>query len=105
MTETHQNMSKHYVQIMAVKDRVNCEHLPDENPVGDLNQVENQQLMPSAEDNNDLREDMIHILSLTLIQHLQAFSIFKDVYPDYFQHPYSDIMDKKSVVMILFLLI
>lgn len=69
------------------------------NPLGDLNEVENHQLMSSAEDNNSLREGMIHIISLTLMQHLQAFGIFKETYPDYLHHPYSDVMNKKSVVV------
>jgi hypothetical protein len=99
MTEAHQNQSKHYVQLMAVKDRVNCENLPDDAPVGDLNGVENSQLLPSAEDNDDLREDMIHIISLILIEHLPAFEVFQGVYPEYFQHQYSDVMDEKSVVV------
>lgn len=36
MTQDHQNVSRHFTQIMALVDRVNCEHLSDE-PVGHFN--------------------------------------------------------------------
>ena len=102
MTQEHQNQSKHYVQMLAVQDRVNCEGLPDDEPIGDLSQIENHELLPTAMDNSALRDDFIHIISLILVQHIPAFKVFDGVYANEFVHQYSDVMKEKSVVVIHF---
>lgn len=101
MTTDHQNKSKHYVQIMAVKDRVNCEHLPDDQPIGDLLELENNQFLPSLEDHETLRNDLIHAIAILLIENVKSFKVFEDVFPKHFQHEYSDVMSRKSVVVII----
>jgi hypothetical protein len=99
MTEDHQNQSRHYVQMLAVKDRVNCEHLPNDEPIGDLLNIDNCQFLPTAADNDSLRNDLIHVISLILTENVKAFEVFKDVYPPNFTHEYSDVVDEKSVVV------
>lgn len=86
MTEEHQNLSKHYVQLLAIKDRVNCEHLPNDHPIGDLGNIDNNQFLPSATDNDSLRNDFLHVISLILIENVKAFEVFRNVYPQYFTH-------------------
>ena len=75
MTETHQNKSKHYVQAMAVVDRVPCEHLPDDRPIADLMTISIQDFLPSEDDNNSLRDDFIQMVSLILTEHVPAFKV------------------------------
>ena len=75
MTETHQNKSLHYVQLMAVVDRVNCEHLPDDRPVGNLNNIEDHEFLPTGDDNSSLRDDFIHIMALILAENVPAFKV------------------------------
>lgn len=99
MTEEHQNQSKHYVQMLAVKDRVNCEHLPDKDPIDDLSTIDNHQFLPTAADNDSLRNDLIHVISLILIENVKAFEVFKDTFPKNFVHEYSDVLEEKSVVV------
>ena len=76
MTESHQNKSKHYVQAMAVVDRVPCEHLPDDRPTADLLTIPLEQFLPSEEDNSRLREDLIHVTALILTEHVPAFKVY-----------------------------
>lgn len=98
MTKEHQNVSRHYTQIMALVDRVNCEHLSDE-PVGDLLNVDNSEFFPTVEDNYTLRKDMIHVVSNILVENLPSFEVFKNIYPTHFSHIYSNEMAKKSTVV------
>ena len=75
MTESHQNKSKHYVQAMAVVDRVPCEHLPDDHQLADLMTVPIQSLLQSEDDNSRLRGDFIHMIALILMEHVPAFKV------------------------------
>uniref|UniRef100_K1S0V2 Uncharacterized protein n=1 Tax=Magallana gigas TaxID=29159 RepID=K1S0V2_MAGGI len=50
MTQDHQNQSNHYVQLMAIKDRVYCEDLIDDRPMGNLLNVPNADFLPNGED-------------------------------------------------------
>ncbi|XP_033731443.1 uncharacterized protein LOC117321072 [Pecten maximus] len=98
MTQEHQNVSRHFTQIMSVVDRVSCEGFTDE-PVGNLMEVENSEFLPTAEDNYTLRKDMIQVVSNILIEHLSSFKIFENICPKQFQHAYSAEMSKKSIVV------
>lgn len=98
MTQDHQNVSRHFTQIMALVDRVNCEHLLDE-PVGHLVNIENGEFLPSVEDNYTLRKDMIQVVSNILVESLPSFKVFKNIYPSHFEHIYSKDMAKKSTVV------
>lgn len=98
MTQDHQNISRHFTQIMALVDRVNCEHLSDE-PVGHLVNIENGEFLPSVEDNYTLRKDMIQVVSNILVESLPSFKVFKNIYPYHFEHIYSKEMAKKSTVV------
>lgn len=98
MTQDHQNVSRHFTQIMALVDRVNCEHLSDE-PVGHLVNIENGKFLPSVEDNYTLRKDMIQVVSNILVETLPSFKVFKNIYPSHFEHIYSKEMAKKSTVV------
>lgn len=62
---------------MALVDRVNCEHLP----VGHLVNIENDEFLPSVEDNYTLRKDMIQVVSNILVESLPSFKVFKNIYP------------------------
>jgi len=90
MTQDHQNQSKHYVQLMAIKDRVNCEDLIDDRPIGNLLQVPNQDFLPNGEDIDSLRKDVIHVVANVLVKNLASFHIFHDVISQGFEHEVSE---------------
>ena len=52
VTQKHQNQSKHYVQMFAIQDRVNCEGLPDDKPIEDFSQIENHELLPTLDNSS-----------------------------------------------------
>lgn len=105
MTQDHQNQSKHYVQLMAIKDRVYCEDLIDDRPMGNLLNVPNADFLPNGEDISSLREDIITVVSHILIENIPAFSIFKGVITHGFEHEYSEEMKEKSVVVVVIIII
>ncbi len=49
------------LQAMAIQDRVQVEHLPLHQPVGDLLQMTNADFLPNADDNYTLRLDFIQV--------------------------------------------
>lgn len=104
MTEDHQNDSKHYVQLMAIKDRVNCEDLPNERPIGNLLHVPIGDFLPNGDEISSLRTDMIQVTANILTKHLTSFMPYQKCVPEGFQHQYSDEMKKKSTVVWLFIL-
>jgi hypothetical protein len=99
MTQQHQNLSQHYTQLMTLVDRVPCEHLSDDQPVGDLLAVENSEFLPTADDNYALRKDMIHVVSNILVENIPSFKVFENIYPKHFLHTHSKEMAKKSTVV------
>ena len=99
MTEEHQNTLNHYIQVMAVRDRVNCEHLSDIEPIGNLHLLDSNAFIPSATDISTLRKDIIQAVALTAVGKIDALKCFSDCVAESFSHEYSDEMSKKSVVV------
>lgn len=104
MTQDHQNSSKHYVQMMAIKDRVNCEVFPDGIPIGDLRDVPNSDFLPTAEESVSMRQDIVNITAEILCSHLDCLKDFQGIIDSKFHHKYSDEMKKKSHVVNNFLI-
>ena len=102
MTQDHQNQSKHYVQLMAIEDRINCEDLIDDRPLGNLLYTPDQDFLPSGEDTYTLRNDIIHVVAHVLIENVAAFQVFSGILHEGFQHKFSPEMAKKSRVVHLF---
>ena len=99
MTEEHQNTLNHYIQVMAVRDRVNCEHLSDIDLIGNLHLLDSNAFIPSATDVSTLRKDIIQAVALTAVGKIDALKCFSDCVAESFSHEYSDEMSKKSVVV------
>ena len=99
MTSDNQNKMKHYVQVMALGDRVSCEHLSDKNPVGRLSEVGHENFLPNGDDMNNLKKDMIHVVALVLIENMKEFKVFEGCYPQFFEHEYSEKMKEKTDVV------
>lgn len=90
---------------MAIKDRVYCEDLIDDRPMGNLLNVPNADFLPSGEDISSLRDDIITVVSHILIENIPAFSIFKGVITHGFEHEYSEEMKEKYVVLVVIIII
>ncbi|XP_071172881.1 uncharacterized protein [Mytilus edulis] len=99
MTEDHQNESKHYIQLMAIKDRVICEDLPNERPIGNLQHIPIGDFLPNCDDISSLRTDMIQVTASILTKHLTSFMPYQKCIPEGFYHQYSEQMKQKSTVV------
>lgn len=89
---------------MAIKDRVYCEDVIDDRPMGNLLNVPNADFLPNGEDH--LRDHIITVVSHILIENIPpAFSIFKGVITHGFEHEYSEEMNEKSVVVVVSIII
>lgn len=102
MTEDHQNESKHYIQLMAIKDRVICEDLPNERPIGNLQHIPIGDFLPNCDDISSLRTDMIQVTASILTKHLTSFMPYQKCIPEGFYHQYSEQMKQKSTVVRLY---
>jgi L1 cell adhesion molecule like protein len=100
MTLDNQNKSEHYVQGMAVEDRVNVEHFPIDVPQADLRDIDNSEFLPGANDNTSLRDAIILVASLILVERVPFFrKHFNGLVRPVFDHVFSEEMKKKSNVI------
>lgn len=99
MREDAQNQSLHYVQLYAVKDRVDFSAIPDCPPSSEKNLYN---ILPTSDDYQMLKENMAVLVSRILVEHLRFFSEdFKNVATWHIQHRYSAQMSQKSEVVSL----
>ncbi|XP_071784902.1 uncharacterized protein [Asterias amurensis] len=89
---------------MAVKNRISGNHLPDNGPTGDIKKVELAEFIPDVEDNLQLREGWIYIVSKVLVDYIPAFEDFKQFVPPYRSYMYSGITKNSLKWLVLVLL-
>ena len=101
MLEDAQNQSLHYVQLYAVKDRVDFSAIPDCPPSSAKNLFS---ILPTSNDYQMLKDNNMAVLvSRILVEHDQFFSEnFKDLATWHIQHQYSAQMSKSEVVNLSF---
>ena len=88
----------HYVNVLLAQDRVNNEHLPIDVPIAHLRTLPNTAFLPSADDVQTLRADVLQVVCLILLENVPAFSAFKGIIAEHFTHRYSEEMKKKTLV-------
>ncbi|XP_070571443.1 uncharacterized protein [Ptychodera flava] len=97
MTSEKRNQSYHFLNTYAVRDRINCEHLPDDNPVADILTLKNSAFLPTAEDTTALRSDFAMLICRMLVSDMKFFQThFKEAIDDHIPHKYSDESKEKS---------
>ena len=93
-----QNKSLHYVQLYAVKDRVNLSQLSQTFP--SICEVALDTILPSDEDNASLMENMSILIARVIVNRIPFFNNdFKKLVPNHIQHKYSKEMCNKSEVV------
>ncbi len=93
-----QNKSLHYVQLYAVKDRVNLSQLSQTPP--SVCEVALDMILPSDEDNASLMENMTILIARVMVDRIPFFKEdFKKLVPNHIQHKYSKEMCNKSEVV------
>lgn len=67
MSSTNQNSSIHWFSINAVLNRVNNNQLNNNKPIMFVLEMENSQFLPSAQDNVNILQDFIPLVSRVLV--------------------------------------
>lgn len=98
MTLESQTTSLHYVQAIAVKDRIDYSFLSDtSDPERESNLYG---ILPDADDYDSLKKRFIVHVSRIIVAHLRFFKAdFKGLVPAHIPHRYSSIMSMKSEVV------
>ncbi len=81
--------------MVAIKDVVSGNHLPDVH-VRKLDQVNISEFIPSNEDVQQLKKDMIPLWSRVLVNHVAAFKFLQAVVVYHIPHEYSKSMEELS---------
>ena len=97
MREDAQNQSLHYVQMYAVKDRIDYSSVPDSAPLSSRSIFD---IIPSSDDYAQLKINLAILVARILVEHIQFFNEdFKDLVTKHILHKYSDQMSQKSEVV------
>lgn len=96
MTSTNQNNSIHWFNLNAVLNRVHGNHLPNDQPIKSVLDMENIDFLPSSNDNQEFLHYAAALCVRVVVSHLPALSGFQDVVVSHIPHQYSSIMKEKS---------
>nr|XP_006816718.1 PREDICTED: uncharacterized protein LOC102803889 [Saccoglossus kowalevskii] len=106
MTGEHRNQDFHFVNTYAVKDRVNCENLPDDAPICDILKLPNTVFLPTAADHKALKSDFAEIIIRIIVQEMSFFTKhFSNTMVRHIPHTYSEESSVKSELIPLGILI
>lgn len=95
LTTANKNKSLHNFNMIAIKDDVSGNHLPDHHQLP-LCDVAVAEFLPSAEDISKLKSDFIPLWSRIIVKHLKPFSIFCNVVIYHIPHEYINQMKECS---------
>lgn len=98
MREDAQNQSLHYVQVYAVKDRIDYSSIPDPAPSSTRNIFN---IIPSSD--AQLKKNLAILVARILVEYIQFFNKdFRDLVTTHILHKYSYQMSQKSEVVSFF---
>lgn len=96
MRSDSQTVSLHYVQVYAMKDRVDYSTVTCQKQA----EVNLYDILPTSEDYDSLKKDFAVLISRMIVAYLPFFSTdFKDTVQKHIAHKYSSEMSKKSEVV------
>lgn len=97
MREDAQNQSLHYVQVYAVKDRINNSSIPDPPPSSTRNIFN---IIPSSDDYAQLKKNLPILVARILVKNIQFFNEdYRQLVTKHIPHKYSDQTSQKSEVV------
>ena len=92
-----QNQSLHYVQVYAVRDRINFSQLSNSPPPPGRSVYD---ILPTTSDYQMLQDNFAILVAHILVEHIPYFKEdFKGLVPRHIEHPYSTEMAKQSEVV------
>ena len=89
----------HMVQVIAVENRVNGHHLPNDGPVATLSSVDIADFLPTLRDNQFLKKDWIVLIGNIISEHIPSLKWFSEHIPAQIQHAHLTELQKKSKIV------
>ena len=96
MTEENQNVDKHYLSLMATKNRVSGSELPDVPIQHSIKEMDNGKCIPSRTDHQQQRNNYLVLVERILVKYIQCMNFLADVVTQHIPHKYSREMSQKS---------
>ena len=101
MRKKSQNIDLHLFASNFIQNRIRVDHLPNDNPIGDIKTVNRQKFSLSIAEWKSYISSTKVIVSRILIDFFPEFHMFKSVYPKHIPHQYSKEMSQKSLIATL----
>ena len=96
----HQARSLHYFHSYAVRDRINLSQFSDEVKVPDPKCIQLDNILPTKEDEEELRKNFTILMARTLCDYMPFFQKFgKGALERHISHKFSVEMSKKSEIV------
>ncbi len=96
MTKEYQNPDAHYCSLMVTENRVSGNHLSDEKPICDLNDLENGECCPSKFEHSQQHDNYVHLVSRVITKELPCLNFLQDAIMSHIPHMYSKEMHQKT---------
>ena len=97
----HQGEMLHMYSILAGRSRTPANHLSSSGCVANVLSIPAQDFLPSADDIQAVRSNLITLVSRVLTQYIDDLTPFAKVVPKHIMHTYSAEMAKKSEVVVV----
>lgn len=91
--------SIHWFNLLAYDNRVVNWELCDEDPIGDVKDLENSTFLPTVDDHAKLKDEFVILVLRVLVKNCKYFQQFSQLVPNHIPHPYSKEMSHQSQVV------
>lgn len=101
MRENNQSIKLNSFASNLIQNRVNFNHLSNENPIGNIKTMDRQKFSLNINEWKKYTSTSIIIISRILVEFFSKFEIIKNIQPKHIPHKYSNEMSKKSLLATL----
>ena len=98
-TKSQTNKSLHYFHAYAVKDRVISKGLANTRPQKSIDEVEMQEILPTAEVQESIISDLSKLIPRVIVAYLPPYKSFRKAVQYHLPHQHSQEMAGKSEVV------
>lgn len=95
----NQTKSLHYFHVYAVRDRIDLSDYDDTLPSPDISSISIDKLLPSDDDNTNLRANYSILIARVLKKYMPFFNAFGNGLERHIRHQYYEEMSSKSEVV------
>lgn len=92
------NRDCHFFASDFIFDRINTENLEDTHSIGDINNVDWKNFVPSAEEDTLYKDSLKVLLGRIMVKYFPKFDWLGSILPDHISHALQNTMSQKSEV-------